>query len=386
MTFNSAILQEGARDGRLSWKAAAFLKKVTDIVPSVIYVFNQQTQSNEYSNKSLSTSMGYSAQEAQQMGENLVPLLAHPDDLPRIIAHFTALQSLPDGEIAQLEYRLRHKAGHWVWLLSHDTVFERDANGRVLRHIGVAADISAQKQAEEHAHNEHRKAQATNEELREFSYSMSHDMKSPSSTLHLLLNELLESHGDTLNEDAASLVYMALTTVTRMSKIVDDVLHYTRIVNQDLEIDRVDLTQLMQEVLSSLQGPVDKEKAKITLHPLPHVRADKMQLRVMFENLLQNALKFHKPGCPPHIEISAGPQTENGDIPITVADDGIGIDPAKHDQIFSIFKRLNAENDYPGTGLGLAISRRIAVNHQRKITLQSQQGAGAAFTIGFPKA
>lgn len=386
MAYNSVILQNSGAEGSPSWKAAAFLKKITDVVPSVIYIFNQKTQSNEYTNKSLSEAVGYSSQEAQDMGADLFPLLCHPDDLPAVADHFEALHSLADGEVLQVEYRLRHKQGHWVWLLSHDTVFDRDKDGSVLRHIGVASDISAQKKAEEHARQEQRKAEFTSGELRDFSYSMSHDMKSPSSTLHLLLNELLDSHGETLNSDALSLVYMALTTVTRMSKMVDDVLHYTRVVNQDLATAPIDLHETVQSILTEFEERIASTGAQITVGDLPKIIADEAQTGILLRHLIDNAIKFHRPDSPPQIDISAISDEETGHVALTIADQGIGIDPAKQEQVFAIFKRLNADSEYPGTGLGLAISRRVAANHHQDIKLVSCPGKGSAFTIGFPKA
>lgn len=130
------------------WEAEEVLSKVTAVVPGIIYVFNQKTQSNEYSNRALGDILGYSGDELSAMGDAFFPSVCHPDDLPAIGAYFGSVQGLADGELTSIEYRMRHKAGHWVWLLSNDTVFERDEDGSVLRHIGVATDISAQKRNE----------------------------------------------------------------------------------------------------------------------------------------------------------------------------------------------------------------------------------------------
>ena len=128
------------------WEAEEVLSKITNVVPGIIYVFNQKTKSNEYTNSALGDVLGYSPEEVREMGDGLFPQLCHPDDLPAIGAYFATIQDLAHGELTSIEYRLRHKAGHWVWLLSNDTVFERDEDGSVLRHIGVATDISLQKQ------------------------------------------------------------------------------------------------------------------------------------------------------------------------------------------------------------------------------------------------
>lgn len=141
------------------------LEKITELVPSIIYVFNQQNQSNEYTNEALGRMLGYSAQEVQELGDALLPTLCAPEDLLKIASHFEYLKSAQDGEITALEYRVRRKSGDWAWLLSHDTVFERAEDGSVLRHIGVAADITAQKTAEAAALAGWREAQAQAERL-----------------------------------------------------------------------------------------------------------------------------------------------------------------------------------------------------------------------------
>ncbi len=131
-----------------NWEADAFLAKITKVIPGIVYVFNQKTQSNEYTNTTLADILGYSSAELIELGDALFPTLCHPDDLPRIGEYFASLQHLVDGTTVSIEYRMRHKSGHWVWLLSNDTVFDRDEDGAVHRHIGVATDISQQKTSE----------------------------------------------------------------------------------------------------------------------------------------------------------------------------------------------------------------------------------------------
>lgn len=126
------------------WDTAPALKQVLGVVPGIIYVFNQETQSNDYANRSLGEVLGYSVEDIQAMGDAFLPSLTHPDDLPKIGAHFAAIKDLKDNSILTVDYRIKHKDGHWVWLLSRDTVFERASDGSVISHIGSATDITAQ--------------------------------------------------------------------------------------------------------------------------------------------------------------------------------------------------------------------------------------------------
>lgn len=384
MPGSPLIVEEISGTGLSSWDTLTFLRKVTEIVPSVIYIFNQHTQSNEYANRSVGEALGYSTEEIQHMGANLLPALCHPDDLQKIATQFQRIAQFSDGEIGHVEYRMRHKNGSWVWLQSADTVFDRDDKGRVRRHIGVASVVTNLKRAEELARTEARRAQSTTEELRNFAYSVTHDLKSPSNTLNLVLHELLESHAADLNEDAVSLIGMALKTVARMGTQIEEVLDYTRVVGQEFDPTETDLDAVLREVLGEMAERIAQSGARIALSTLPRVLADREQMMILFHQLIANALSFHKPDSPPAIRIAAETRDSSGTCVITVQDDGVGIHPSKHEYVFQIFKRLNIPANRGGGGLGLPICRRIAINHGSAITLTSAPNEGATFSIELP--
>ncbi|WP_025050575.1 sensor histidine kinase [Sulfitobacter noctilucae] len=381
MPNNIHMLQEVAQAGIYAWDAAPFLQKVTDILPNIVYVYNHQTQSNEYSNHSIGAALGYSTGEVQAMGADMMPMLCHPDDLERVFAHFGHLQSLHDGEVLQLEYRVKHKQGSWVWLLSNDAVFERDRRGQVIRHIGVATDITLQKTAEESARFEHQRAVTINKELRAFSYSMSHDMKTPSNTLNLLLSELTASHGPSLDEDAMELLRMAHITLGQMGDLVDSLLKYTQVVDDDVVPEPVALGDIVHSILDTNADRIRASAARIAVSDMPTVLGDRAQLHTLLNQLIDNALKFYRTGSAPDVSISAVPEPDTNRIALTIRDHGIGIEPNKHEEIFTIFKRLNMETEYSGRGLGLAICQRIAANHDSHIAVASGPAQGTSFTI-----
>ena len=136
MAENTKIM-EGLAD------AKRMLEKMMRVMPGVIYIFNLKTMSNEYANKEIGTVLGYSTEEIQQLGANLIPQKAHPEDLPQIMEHFEKnIKSMKDGEVRRLEYRMQHKDGTYRWLLSLDTVFERNEKNEVIKHLGFAFDIN----------------------------------------------------------------------------------------------------------------------------------------------------------------------------------------------------------------------------------------------------
>jgi len=381
MTDQKTTSQDGDDRPLSSWSGTPFLEKVTRIAPSIIYVFNQATQSSEYSNRSLAGSIGYTPEEVQEMGASMMPRLCHPDDLAAMGAHFQRLQQLKDGEELAFEYRLRHREGHWVWLSSNDTVFERDENGAVLRHIGVATDITAVKLAEEKAHAEAVLAQAANEELRAFAYSLSHDLKSPSNTLDVLLSELRLGQWDRLDRDGKELLDLSQATVERVRALIEDVLRYTRVIGEPVEFETVAVGPMIDAVLQDLQGDIRASEAKITVGEMNAVLGHPSHIQMLLMNLIGNALKYRKPDVPPEITVTltAGPKHDMATL--TVADNGIGLPAGSHDRIFGMFGRLHLQDEYSGTGLGLAICRRIALAHGGNISVTSTEGQGAAFSV-----
>ena len=381
MNNHSYVLDHAADTDLAAWESVSFLKKVTDVVPGIIYVFNHVTQSNEYYNQSMGTSLGYSAAELQFMGSSMLAHLCHPNDIGRIADHFEELQTTDDGTSLQLEYRVKTKAGEWLWLLSNDTVLERDASGAVVRHIGIATDITARKHAEERAHRAHGEAAITNEELGSFSYSISHDMKAPSNTLRMLLDELAEEHGETLDSDAKELVEVSRTTVDRMGKLIEDVLSYTTVIGQEFEPTNIRLGPLIDDVLAGLAEVIDQHHATLHVGKMPVVRGDPVQLSALFTQLIENAVRFCAPDTRPDARLDARPAPDGNGYVICVHDNGIGIAAEKYEEVFRIFKRLNAAPEYPGTGLGLAICRRVAVNHGSRIDVRSVPGRGSTFSI-----
>ena len=363
------------------WAQTPFLEKLASTSPSLIYIFNQESQSNEYANRSVGDSLGYTVQEIQDMGDALFVNLCHPEDLPLIPVHLETIRQMNDGEVAQLEYRMKHKDGHWVWLLGYDTIFERNESGQVVRHLGTAIDISRQKFAQEQAEAEKRAADAANAELRSFAYSMSHDMKGPSNTLHFLLRELQEDHGDSFNTDARELMDMSLNTVARMQTLLEDVVNYTQVVGQSVEFSDVDLNVILSDILGDLHAEISQNGVQVSVDHLPIVRGSHTLLRMLFQNLIGNALKYHPEDSKPVISVSCTLEAHDNIAFIHVKDEGIGIAPEHQSRIFGMFKRLHVNEDYPGSGLGLAICKRVALSHGGDIKVTSALNQGATFTI-----
>ena len=254
------------------------------------------------------------------------------------------------------------------WIASNYSYFQllRDSNA-ILRENMDSLDVR------------NRQLHEANREQAEFTYAISHDLKSPINTMGMLLDELSEFGG--MGEDGHDVLSEVKQTNQRMRKLVDDVLRYSQVVEERRKIERINLDHLISEILRDLAAEIRAAGAVIERCPLPVVYGHPMQFRALYQNLIANAVKFRSPDSPCRVRISS--TGADGLVSITVADNGIGIPPDKHDTVFGLFQRLHARSVFEGSGLGLSICKRITANHQGEIIIGPGIDGGAAFTTVF---
>jgi two-component system sensor kinase FixL len=180
-----------------------------------------------------------------------------------------------------------------------------------------------------------------------------------------------------------------LNAASRMQKLINDLLSFSRVTSKAQPFVKVDLNQVLKEVLSDLEIAIEKNKAKISFESLPVIEADPTQMRQLFQNLIANAVKFRKEDTNPEVKIYSKSIQKKphltstpGDeiIELYFEDNGIGFDEKYLDKIFNIFQRLEGQK-YEGSGIGLAICRKIAIRHGGNITAFSQPDKGAKFIV-----
>ena len=225
-------------------------------------------------------------------------------------------------------------------------------------------------------------SEAMREEQSDFTYAMSHDIKAPIFTLKTLLNELGPLFEEDNSEEHAMFLEKALQTTDRMEQKTTDILKYAYMGRERNELERIDLNQIASEVIADLSGIIQSSDAHITIGELPTIVANGYYMRLLFQNILSNALKFQPKGQKPEIEIKA--QSDVYETVIDITDNGIGVDEKYQDQIFKLFGRLHTQKDFPGTGLGLAISAKIVSYMNGEISIQSKVGKGTTFSITLP--
>ncbi|MCV6591596.1 MAG: ATP-binding protein [Silicimonas sp.] len=221
-------------------------------------------------------------------------------------------------------------------------------------------------------------------EQAEFTFAISHDLKSPTNTIRMLAGELRDSLEDSPSEDAEEILDDIDKTTLRMIQLVEGILAYSRTMDETLDVEEVDLNGEISEILRDISGDIVRVEAEVEVAPLPPIRANRMQMRMLMQNLISNGIKFRDPNRKPKVEVTGSHQAEDGTIRISVRDNGIGIAREHFDKIFGLFQRLHTRTAYQGSGIGLAVCQRIVTNHDGRLELDSEEGAGSTFTIVLP--
>jgi light-regulated signal transduction histidine kinase (bacteriophytochrome) len=221
---------------------------------------------------------------------------------------------------------------------------------------------------------------AANEDLESFSYSVSHDLRAPLRNVTGFL-ELLSRHTPTEREpERVRIMTIVQNETKRMGRLIDDLLAFARLGRSDLQLQQVNLEELVATVREELKSEIGERSVQWQVGPLPHVRGDPALLRLVFANLLGNAVKFTRGRAEARIEIGATLPTHGDTMPtVFVRDNGAGFDPKYRDKLFGVFQRLHHSRDFEGTGIGLANVKRIVSRHGGRVWAEGRVDQGATF-------
>lgn len=262
--------------------------------------------------------------------------------------------------------------GRWILVNEHRT----PDGGLVVLHTDIS-ELKAREAA----------LRRSNQELESFASIASHDLQEPLRKIEAFGDRLKQRYQAALGEDGQMYVERMQSAVKRMRALINDLLDYSRVTTKARPFARVALGEVLAGVLSDLQMRIEGSGGEVVVGQLPAIDADATQMRQLFQNLIANALKFHRPGLPPRVEITAAARTSPAGEPrveIRVNDNGIGFDMKYAERIFGIFQRLHTRAEYEGTGIGLATCRKIVERHGGTITALSSPGEGATFVIDLP--
>ncbi|MGZ3862223.1 MAG: sensor histidine kinase [Bacteroidia bacterium] len=220
-----------------------------------------------------------------------------------------------------------------------------------------------------------------NKELEQFAYIASHDLQEPLNTITSFAALLEDEHKDKLDNEGKSYLSYIKESSERMTELITGILEYSRIGRKSTP-EMTDCNKILQEVMNDMKATLSETRAKITYGQLPSLKVLPVEIRVLFQNLISNAVKFRKKDLIPSIDISA--QNEGDNWHFSVKDNGIGMEEKYREKIFIIFQRLNNSRSYGGTGIGLAHCKKIVELHHGKIWVESELGKGSTFHFTLP--
>lgn len=222
----------------------------------------------------------------------------------------------------------------------------------------------------------------SNQDLDQFAYLTSHDLQEPLRTVANLSEFLARRYREQLDDEGLTSVRRVSDAVERMQQLIGDVLQHSRL-GRSVQMQTIELRSLLDAVLQDMSVTIAEHEARINIGPMPTLVGRASEIRLLFQNLIGNALKFKKADVSPQVDISAEEQAKEWRFAVT--DNGIGIDPSEFRRIFYIFQRLHPRTQYKGTGIGLAHCRRIVETHGGKIWVESLPNQGSTFFFTLAK-
>jgi PAS domain S-box-containing protein len=317
--------------------------------------------------------------------------ISHPDD---IIATEKMIQVLISGEKDSVRFikRYIHKNGAVIWT-DVGTALRRDKDGTPLYFMTAVLDITERKQAEEeisklNAELEHKVKlrtellEAANKELEAFSYSVSHDLRAPLRSVHGYTKILLEEYENKLDDEGKRICGIISSGATQMGELIDDLLNFSRIGRSGLNPGPLDMKSIVQAVFDDMTSKEEKSKTKLRLGKLHNAFGDANLIRLVWNNLISNAVKYSSKEKTSEISIGSSSKYEN--ITYSIRDNGVGFDMNYKHKLFGVFQRLHSEAEFEGNGVGLAIVQRIILKHGGKVWAEGEEGKGATFYFSLP--
>ena len=236
---------------------------------------------------------------------------------------------------------------------------------------------AAQRRANDELAAANERLRQSNEDLQRFAYATSHDLQEPLRMVGIYSELLLRENAGRLTADSAEFAGYIQTSVHRMHALIDDILAYSRVTSgESAPLRSVSTPSALGAALRSLEAAIRDSQARVTCDELPNIMADEKRLSLVFQNLISNAIKYRGEAIP---EVHVSAEADGGWCTFSVKDNGIGIDPKYHEQIFALFQRLHTNDEYAGTGIGLAITKRIVDQWGGRIWVESEPGRGSTF-------
>ncbi|MBS1795689.1 MAG: PAS domain S-box protein [Acidobacteria bacterium] len=353
-----------------------------------------------YESPSVKNALGYEIDEL--VGTESSQIL-HPEDAAE---RSQILKQLAADHlcVVRKELRIRHKDGSWRFF---ETVsrFVDDPENNLHGILVNSRDVTQRRQDEERLRVYTNKLERSNRELQDFAYVASHDLQEPLRKVQAFGDRLDRKCAAELGVEGRDYVNRMRNAANRMQNLINDLLTFSRVTTKIQPFKPTDLRKVCEDVVSDLEVRIEQTGGRVEIGALPTIDADPLQMRQLLQNLIGNALKFHRPDVGPVVRIYAqavestgasfclnGEEIRVGDADpaadgvcrLVVEDNGIGFDEKYLDRIFTVFQRLHGRSEYEGSGIGLAVCRKIVERHGGTITANGRPGEGAKFYINLP--
>ncbi|MBO0939490.1 PAS domain-containing protein [Fibrella sp. HMF5335] len=329
--------------------------------------------------------------EPDEMEVNLdsVAQSTHLDDLPILQS---AINQALAGENVEMKYRRYDKFGREIFIHTIGRII-RNEQEQPVGVFGIDMNITKQQQQEAELLTLNRQLEAKNRELERrnnelnaFTYMASHDLQEPLRKIKTFNEMILAGQADNLTEQGREFFRRSVVATERMQALIRDLIAFAHL-NEDVNPPQpTDLAQLLTDVTGDLRDEITQKQAVIESGPLPTLPVVGFMFRQLFENMLNNALKYSDAAKPPLIQLNYE-QVTVGEDPmhqLTISDNGIGFDPVYNKRVLGLFQRLHGRTTYSGTGIGLAICQRVMQNHSGTIEAHGKPGEGATFIMRWP--
>ncbi|MBU1424730.1 MAG: PAS domain S-box protein [Gammaproteobacteria bacterium] len=360
--------------------------------PSVVFKWRpQEGWPVEYVSPNVMNQFGY-APEDLTSGKVQYASIVHPDDIARVGNEVSTYSKEGAASFEQM-YRIAGADGRYRWIEDFTTVI-RGLDGAITHYLGYLQDITERKQAEEEIMKLNRELEqrvaartadleAANQELESFSYSVSHDLRTPLRAIDGFSHILLDDYADKLDEEGKRLLNVVRNNTGRMGQLIDDILKFSRAGRLEINYSEIDMEQLAFSVFVELRPVVAGDKLQMEIEHIPPARGDSAMMRQVFVNLLSNAIKFSATKEAPQIQVGA--TVKDDETIYYVKDNGAGFDMQYANKLFGVFQRLHGVTEFEGTGIGLAIVKRIIARHGGRVWAEGKVGEGAVFYFALPK-
>ncbi len=346
-------------------------KMVEEVVDYAIFSLNKDGIIKSW-NRGAERIKGYSEEEI--IGKNF-RIFYIEEDLRNNLPKKNLINAAKAGKITTEGWRVR-KDGSTFWASVVITALH-DKEGNVIGFSKVTKDLTDRKLLDDV-----RQLAQKNKELEQLVYITSHDLQEPLSSISGFANILEHHYKNKLDENADKYLHYITESCNRMSNLIKALLDYS-LIGRQRKLEKVDCNQLVSDVLKDLSSSIETVNADITVENLPALNANSVELELLFQNLIGNAIKFRRKDVQPKITVSAS--EINGAWKFSISDNGIGIDEKFSEKIFNIFQRLHTRSEFDGTGIGLSHCKKIVRLYGGDIWVESQPDHGSIFHFTIPE-